>query len=93
MIRTRDAPKHRTIHSFSKAAKVLSLNPDMPFIGLTTALRRNEHASEDQSVGLVDPSKANWTWHSQPQCHLVVVCLVHMAKEKQKDADFASGLR
>lgn len=47
--------KDETIRSFSKAAK--TLRPDMPFIGLTMALRREQYASEDQSVGLVHPSK------------------------------------
>ena len=47
--------KDETIRSFSKAAK--TLNSDMPFIGLIMALRRDKHASEGQSVGIVDPPK------------------------------------
>ena len=47
--------KDETIRSFSKAAK--TLNSDMPFIRLIMALRRDKHASEGQSVGIVDPPK------------------------------------
>lgn len=49
--------KDETIRSFLKAAK--ALNSDMPFIGLTMALRRDKHANkgQSQSVGLVDPPK------------------------------------
>lgn len=59
--------RDETIRSFSKAAK--TLKPDVPFIGLTMALRREEHATNDQFVGLVYPPKptGHETRHTKSQ--------------------------
>lgn len=48
--------RDETICSVSKAAK--SPRSDIPFIGLTMALRRQQYVHEDQSVVLVHPPKS-----------------------------------
>lgn len=47
--------RDETIRSFAKAVK--TLKPDLPFIGLTMALRHKQYANEGQSVSLVHSPK------------------------------------